>query len=413
MKLWTLPSLFEGDGSESRIGVPTTKKEHTMTTDSTTITSLLEQLIAEGPQAMTQVMTTLMNVAMRLEREQYLGAGHYQRDPERRGYANGFKPKKVDTLAGTLHLDIPKTAGTPEPFFPSSLERGRRSCRAVMLAAAEMYVTGVSTRDVEKVLKQFGIEGLSSTQVSRAAKLLDVDLEAWRNRPLGHIHYVFLDARYEKTREHGVADDCAVLTAIGVDCDGRRRVLGVSIAVSEAEVHWRAFLESLVARGLVGVAFITSDDHAGLKAARWQRCQFHIAQNAIHHAPNLSLRTTIGEQLRAVWNASTLEAAESELKRLIGSHRVTAPKLASWLETAVPEGLAVFKLPKTHQRRMRTSNPIERAIQQELKRRTQKIRVFANEASLERLVSAILIEIDEQWAASKMPYLNCKNTEAD
>ena len=391
-----------------------------MTPNDTTIASLLEQLIAEGPQAMSQVMTTLMNVAMRLEREQFLGAGHYERGPERLGYANGVKSKKVDTLAGTLHLDIPKTAGTPEPFYPASLERGRRSCRAVMLAAAEMYVKGVSTRDVEKVLAEFGIEGLSSTQVSRAAALLDADLEAWRKRPLGVYRYVFLDARYEKTREHGVADDCAVLTAIGVDPDGRRRVLGVSIAVSEAEVHWRAFLESLVARGLAGVAFITSDDHAGLKAARkavlpgarWQRCQFHIAQNAIHHAPNLNLRNTIGEELRAVWNAPSLEAAEAELKRLIGSHRAAAPKLASWLETAVPEGLAVFKLPKAHWRRMRTSNPIERSIQQELKRRTQKIRVFANEASLERLVSAILIEIDEQWAASTIPYLTLKNTEA-
>ena len=370
-----------------------------MTLNDTTMARLLEQLIAEGPQAMREVMTTLMNVAMSLEREQFLGAEHYERDPERRGYANGYKPKRIDTTAGTLHLDIPKTSGSAEPFYPQSLERGRRSCRAVMLAAAEMYVKGVSTRAVEKVLAEFGIEGLSSTQVSRAAKLLDADLDAWRRRPLGHFRYIFLDARYEKTREHGVADDCAVLSAIGVDELGRRRVLGVSIKVSEAEVHWRAFLESLVARGLQGVAFITSDDHAGLKAARkavlpgarWQRCQFHLAQNAIHHAPNLGVRKLIGEELRAVWNAATLEAADAELKTLVGRYRKDAPKLAGWLESAVPEGLAVFKLPKEHRRRMRTSNPIERSIQQELKRRTQKIRVFPNEASLERLVSAILI----------------------
>jgi len=392
-----------------------------MTTTDTTIARLLEQLIAEGPQAMRQVMTTLMNVAMGLEREQSLGAGHYERAAERRGYANGYKPKTVDTLAGTLHLDIPKTAGAPEPFYPASLERGRRSCRAVMLAAAEMYVKGVSTRDVEKVLKEFGIEGLSSTQVSRASALLDADLEAWRNRPLGRFRYVFLDARYEKTREHGVSDDCAVLTAIGVDELGRRRVLGVSIKVSEAEVHWRSFLESLVARGLQGVAFITSDDHAGLKAARkavlpgarWQRCQFHIAQNAIHHAPNLSVRKVIGEELRNVWNAQSLEAAEAELKTLVARYRKEAPKLASWLETTVPEGLAAFKLPKEHRRRLRTSNPIERSIQQEIKRRTQKIRVFPNEASLERLVTAILVEIDETWTASLQPYVNWKNNDAD
>jgi len=354
-----------------------------MTPNDTTIAALLDQLIAEGPQAMRQVVTTLMNVAMSLERERFLGADLYQRAPDRRGYANGYKPKKVDTLAGTLDLDVPKTAGAPEPFYPASLERGRRSCRA--------------------------------------AKLLDVDLEAWRNRPLGRLRYIFLDARYEKTREHGVVDDCAVLTAIGVDELCRRRVLGVSIKVSEAEVHWRAFLESLVARGLQGVAFITSDDHAGLKAARkavlpgarWQRCQFHLAQNAIHHAPNLGVRKIIGEQLRDIWNANTLEAAEAELKSLINHYRKEAPKLASWLETAVPEGLAVFKLPKEHRRRMRTSNPIERSIQQELKRRTQKIRVFPNEASLERLVTAILVEIDETWTASLQPYVNWNITDAD
>jgi transposase-like protein len=385
------------------------------------IAAVLEQLAAEGPQAMSQVMTMLMNLAMRTEREQYLGAGHYERSVGRRGYANGTKPKKIDTPLGTLTLDVPKTAGAAVPFFPRSLERGRRSTRAIMLAAAEMYVKGVSTRAVEKVLAEFGIEGLSSTQVSRAAALLDEELEAWRKRPLGCFRYVFLDARYEKSREHGVADDCAVLSAIGIDPLGRRRVLGVSVAFSEAEVHWRAFLQSLVARGLQGVEFLTSDDHPGLKAARqavlpgarWQRCQFHLAQNAIHHAPNLAIRKAIGAELRAVWDARNLGAAQEELKRLVAKYRGTAPKLAAWLEDNVPEGLAVYKLPAEHRRTMRTSNPIERAIQQELKRRTRKIRIFPNEASLLRLVTAILVEIDEQWAASQKPYVNFNCTNAD
>ena len=392
-----------------------------MASNDTTIAAVMEQLIAEGPQAMAPVMTALMNAAMRLERDQFLGAGHYERSLGRRGYANGAKLKKIDTPAGTLTLDVPKTAGAPKPFFPQSLERGRRSCRAVMLCAAEMYVKGVSTRSVEKVLAEFGIEGLSSMQVSRAAAMLDEELEAWRNRPLGCFRYLFLDARYEKTREHGVADDCAVLTAIGIEPSGKRRVLGVSVAFSEAEVHWRAFLESLVARGLQGVEFITSDDHSGLKAARkavlpgarWQRGQFHLAQNAIHHAPNQAIRKAIGEELRAVWDAPSLGSAEEELKRLVAKYRSPASKLAAWLENNVPEGLAAFKLPRDHWRRMRTSNPIERSIQQELKRRTQKIRVFANEASLVRLVSAILVEIDEQWAASQLPYVNFNNAGAD
>ncbi len=392
-----------------------------MTSKDTTMAAVLEQLTAEGPQAMAQVMTTLMNLAMRLEREQYLGASHYERSSGRRGYANGVKPKKVDTAAGTLTLDVPKTAGVPEPFFPQSLERGRRSCRAVMLAAAEMYVKGVSTRAVEKVLAEFGIEGLSSTQVSRAAAMLDEELEAWRSRPLGRFRYLFLDARYEKTREQGVADDCAVLTAIGIEPSGKRRILGVYVAFSEAEAHWRAFLENLVARGLQGVEFITSDDHPGLKAARqavlpgarWQRCQFHLAQNSIHHAPNQTIRKVIGEELRAVWDAPNLGSAQEELKRLVAKYRSPASKLAEWLENNVPEGFAVFKLPRDQRRRMRTSNPIERSIQQELKRRTRKIRVFPNEDSLLRLVSAILVEIDEQWAASQTPYVNFNNTNAD
>jgi transposase-like protein len=171
-------------------------------------------------------------------------------------------------------------------------------------------------------LAEFGLKSLSSTQVSRAAKLLDTELDAWRTRPLGEFRHLFIDARYEKEREGGVVRDVAIFAAIGVDADGARRVLGVSADPSEAEIHWRTFLDSLVARGLRGVATITSDDHAGLGAARkavfpgalWQRCQFHLAQSAIHHAPNNAIRKRIGAELRRVWNAANLQAAEEELK---------------------------------------------------------------------------------------------------
>ncbi|MFQ5344127.1 MAG: IS256 family transposase [Anaerolineae bacterium] len=383
------------------------------TNEGTSIEALMEQLIESGSEEMASVFAGLFNLAMRIERERFLGAGHYQRTPERRGYANGTKAKKIDTPAGTVTLTVPKTADHEEPFYPQALERGRRSCRAVMLAVAEMYVKGVSTRDAEAVMKEFGLESLSSSQVSRAAKLLDEELEAWRNRPLGETRYLILDARYEKVREAGVVRDAAVLSAIGIGSDQRRRVLGVSCAVSEAEVHWRAFLESLVARGMRGVAFIVSDDHPGLGAARkavlggatWQRCQFHLAQNAVHHAPNLAIRKAIGKELRRVWDAPDIKAAEGELARLVEHYREPAAKLARWLETAIPEGLAVFSLPERHHKRMRTSNPMERSIQQEIKRRTQKVRLFPNEASLERLVTAILVEIDEKWATSDKAYI--------
>lgn len=378
-----------------------------------TVAELMEQLIETGPEGMAVAFTAMLNLAMRIERERHVGAQAYERSPERSGYANGYKPKKLDTRAGTLTVQVPKSRGSDTPFYPQALERGRRSSRAVMLAIAQMYIQGVSTRDVEKVMAEFGLESLSSAQVSRAAALMDEELEAWRTRQLGAFPYLFLDARYEKVRIDGVVRDAAILSAIGIDEDGKRNVLGLSVALSEAEVHWRDFLDSLVARGLRGVRFITSDDHAGLVAARkavfpgavWQRCQFHLARNAIHHAPSAFARKAIGRQLRAVWNATDRPSAEAELARIAKACADSAPKLATWLERAIPEGLAVFSLPEAHWRRMRTANPIERAIQQELKRRTRKIRVFPNEAALERLATAILVEIDEEWIATNRAYI--------
>ena len=181
-----------------------------------------------------------------------------------------------------------------------------------------------------------------------------------------------------------------------------------------------AFLDSLVQRGLRGVRFITSDDHAGLGAARravfggtiWQRCQFHLAQNAVHHAPNAAIRSVIGAELRAVWNARDLNRAKEELRLLVQQYEKTAPGLSRWLERNVPEGLAVFGLPEPHRVKMRTSNPIERSVQQEIKRRTIKVRVFPSVEALLRLVSAILVEIDERWAASTQPYINWKTDAA-
>lgn len=256
----------------------------------TGVEGLLEHLIEHGANDIATVFARAFELAMQIERERFLGAGHYERTPKRQAYANGYRPKRIDTPAGTVTAQVPKTAGHDgAPFYPQSLERGCRSVRAVMLAVAEMYIKGVSTREAEAVMREFGIESLSSSQVSRAAKLLDDELEAWRTRPLGEMKYLFLDARYEKVRLGGVVRDAAVLSAIGIGPDERRRVLGVSVALSEAEVHWRAFLEILQARGMRGVEYVVSDDHAGLHAARravlggakWQRCQFHFARNAI------------------------------------------------------------------------------------------------------------------------------------
>jgi transposase-like protein len=224
-------------------------------------------LIAEhGTDSMQQAFATLLNIAMRTEREQVLGARPHERTPERRGHANGFKPKSLRTRVGTLTVQVPKTRGID--FYPSALERGVRSERALLCALAEMYVQGVSTRRVTAVLEELcGLE-VSSSQVSRATAELDEELEAWRTRSIGEVHHLILDARYEKVRHAGTVISTAVLVATGVLADGRRTILGVSVARSEAEVHWRAFLRSLLERGMHGVRLVVSDDHEGLRAAR-------------------------------------------------------------------------------------------------------------------------------------------------
>jgi len=374
---------------------------------STRFEELLQLLSEHGFDGMAEAIEILMNEAMKLQRADALGAMPYQRTETRRGYANGFKPKTVNSRLGRLNLQVPQTRDVE--FYPSALERGARSERALKLAVAEMYVHGVSTRKVAEITKELCGLDISSSQVSRAAALLDEELEAWRARPLGKTPYVILDARYEKVRHGGSVRDCAVLIAIGVLDAGRRCVLGVSVSLSEAEVHWRDFLKSLIDRGLHGVQLIVSDDHVGLKQARkacfpgvvWQRCQFQLMQNAMQYVPKVALRVEVAQDLRNVFNASDRHEADRRLAQLVKKYANTAPDLSAWMETNVPEGLAVFELPRTHQRRLRTTNALER-LNEEIKRRTRVATLFPNEASLLRLVSAILSETSEDWETGKV-----------
>jgi transposase-like protein len=264
---------------------------------------------------MAQAMQLLINEAMKLERQAALGARPFERTPQRRGQANGFKPKTVQTRVGPLQLKVPQTRGVP--FYPSALERGQRSERALKLAIAEMYVQGVTTRKVTAVMEQLcGLE-VTSSQVSRAAKALDDELEQWRQRPLGELLYLFVDARYEHVRVGGVVVSCSLLVATGVTPDGKRTVLGVSVSRSEAEVHWRDFLASLQTRGLHGVQLIVSDDHAGLQAAlrarmagvKWQRCQFHLAKNLLGYLPPNVSQKEASAELRGVFKQYCRRAA--------------------------------------------------------------------------------------------------------
>ena len=370
------------------------------------MSQVLDLLIESGFDGMARAMELLLNEAMKLERSAVLGARPYERTPGRRGHANGFKPKTVHARVGDLELAVPQTRGVP--FYPSSLERGQRSERALKLAVAEMYLQGVSTRKVTAVMEELcGLE-VTSMQVSRAVQALDEELTRWRNRSLGEITYLLLDARYEKVRIGGAVASCALLVAVGISPDGQRSILGVSVSLSEAEVHWREFLACLQARGLHGVRMITSDDHAGLTealAARfsgvpWQRCQFHLAKNLLDHVPKNLPQEEISRELGSVFNAPDRAEAERLLGRMVDKYAESAPKLSTWLEENVPQGLTVFDFPAKHRRRLRTNNLLER-LNREIKRRTRVATLFPNEDSLLRLATAVLMETDEEWQTQK------------
>lgn len=273
---------------------------------------------------------------------------------------------------------------------------------------AELCVQRVSTAKVSKITEELCGCEISSSDVSRATALLDEELAQWRARPLGAVKYLILDARYEKVRHGGRVVDCAVLVAVGVDPEGHRSILGVSVSLSEAEVHWRAFFKSLLERGLHGVELIASDAHAGLKEARracfhgvpWQRCQFHLLHNALAHVPRQELKREVLDDLQSVLHSADERTAREQLQRVTRKYEKSAPALAAWIEENVPESLAVFALPAAHRKRLRTTNVLER-LNRELKRRTRVATLFANEAALLRLVTAVLIEFSEEWETGK------------
>jgi putative transposase len=379
------------------------------------LNEIVNLISSQSPDALAESVRLLLNHAMKVERAKVLEAQPYQRTPSRKGYANGFKAKTLQTRLGEIQVAVPQVRGEVD-FYPSALERGQRTERALTLAIAEMYVQGVSTRRVSAILSELagGLE-ISAMQVSRAAAELDQSLEVWRNRNLDSIAYPYLilDARYEKVRRDGSVLDTAVLFAIGVDASGTRTILGVSTALSEAHVHWGSFLASLLARGLSGVRFIVSDDHPGLRkaltahfpAVPWQRCQFHLQQNATHYVPKLPMRPVVAAELREIFEAQSRPLAEALLNTLVTKYTRTAPELSRWLEQNLPEGFTVFSLPKEHRKRLRTSNAAER-VNQELKRRTRVVRIFPNPASLLRLVSALLSDISDDWETVEHPYLS-------
>jgi putative transposase len=370
--------------------------------DFTLPAELLEQVSKQGFDILPELIQVIINAAIQAERQQHLKAAPYQHTEERQGHANGYKPKTVHTRVGDITFSIPQVR--EGGFYPEALEKGLRSERALTLALAEMYVQGVSTRKVKAITEQLCGVSVSSTQVSQAAKLLDDELEKWRNRPLGEYPYLYLDAYYERVREDGQVRDLAVLSAVGINWDGKREILGVSVSLSEHEVHWRAFLESLKARSLGGMQLITSDDHAGLKAARqavfgsipWQRCQFHLQQNAQAYVPRKQMQAEVAEDIRTIFNAPDRATAEVYLAKAVEKYQKSASRLATWMADNLPEGLTLFSFPTAHRRLIRTTNGVER-LHREVRRRARVVSIFPNQASCLRLVSAVLNEISEEW----------------
>lgn len=366
----------------------------------------IEELTRQGLDAIPELMRVLLNNIMQVERSKYLQAGEYERTADRKGHANGYKPKTVRTRIGEITFAVPQVR--EGGFYPSALEKGLRSERALVATLAEMYVQGVSTRKVKAITEELcGIE-VSAMQVSRATAQLDAVLQEWRERPLREITYLYVDARYEKVREAGQVRDAAVLVASGITPAGERQVLGVSVSLSEHETHWKAFLQGLKDRGMQGVQLVISDDHAGLGAARravlgsvpWQRCQFHLQQNAAAYVPKQAMRMEVAADIRSMFNAPDRKTAEEFLSAAIQKYAVSAPRLSAWLEENLAEGFTVFDFPLEHRRSIRTTNSLER-INKEIRRRTRVVGVFPNEASCLRLVSALLMEISEEWQIGK------------
>ncbi len=368
---------------------------------------ILEHIAEQGLNYLPALIRIVVNAAMKAERQRYLGVAPYERSDERRDQANGYKPKTVRTRLGDITFDIPQVRRGE--FYPQALEKGLRSERALTMALAEMYVQGTSTRKVNAIVEKLCGSQVSSAMVSKAAAELDTILEAWRNRPLGEIVYLFLDARYEKVRLNGQIVDMAILIAQGIDAEGKRRILGVSLGLGEAEVYWRTFLQSLVQRGLCGIQLITSDDHSGLRQALravfggipWQRCQYHLQQNATQYVPRKEMLAEVAADIRKVFDAPDRPTAEMYLKQIIQKYEKSASRLADWIEHNLPEGLTVFAFPEAHRRKLRTNNGLER-LNREIDRRTRVVGIFPNEAACLRLISAILMEQDEAWQTGRV-----------
>lgn len=372
--------------------------------------SEIKELLLSDRDLMKELMRDALNEILNGEMTEVLQAACSERTDDRKGYRSGYYNRGLVTRIGKLELRVPRDRNGE--FSTSLFERYQRSEKALVAALAEMYVQGVSTRKVKAITEELCGHQFSASSISTINKTLDDSLERFSKRRLEEQYpYLILDARYEKVREDGVIRSRAVLVAIGISWEGKRQILAVELANRESATSWREFLLGLKERGLHGVEFVVSDDHAGLKRAisetlseaSWQRCYVHFLRNALDHLPRKADDDCLKE-LRWIYDRRDLEEARRDLQAWIGKWQGKYPKLVDWVEENIGETLTFYRLPLAHHKHLKSTNMLER-LNEEIKRRTTVVRIFPNEESCLRLVRALCIEVHETWIEDNR-YLN-------
>ena len=380
----------------------------TMTDDKIALRALLEK----GSDA-TFLRDTISFAAQRLmelETEGLCGAGHGERSPERINQRNGYRDREWQTRVGTVELRIPKLR--KGSYFPTFLEPRRLAEKALTAVIQEAYVQGISTRSVDDLVRSLGLEGVSKSQVSRLCGEIDERVRTFLNRPIeGEWPYIWLDATYVKARRDHHIVSVAVIVAVGVNTDGRREVLGMTVGHSEAETFWIEFLRSLARRGLRGVKLVVSDAHEGLKAAiakvlnaTWQRCRVHFMRNALAYAGKTQ-RRIVSAWIGTAFAQDTAAAAKKQWRDVADQARPRVPKLAALMDDAEADVLAYMSFPAQHRAKLHSTNPLER-LNGEIKRRADVVGIFPNEDAVTRLIGALLLEQNDEWAVQRARYMS-------
>ena len=365
------------------------------------------RVLREGIRVLSQAL-------METEVAGLIGAERHERTGERTAYRNGTRLRTWDTRVGTIELAIPKVK--PGTYFPSLLQPRRRAEHALLAVVQEAYVHGVSTRKVDDLVRALGLDGISKSEVSRICGELDTAVAAFRTRPLtGEHRYLWVDATYHKVRVDGRVMSQATVVAVAVTSEGDRQVLGIDVGPSEDRAFWTAFLRSLVKRGLTGVRLVISDAHEGLKQAiatvltgtTWQRCRVHFMRNLLATVSQ-GMREAIAAVVRTIFAQPDHASALVQLRKVADGLRPRFPRAATLLEDAAEDVLAYRHFPLAHQRQLHSTNTLER-LNKEIKRRSNVVGIFPNPAAVIRLVGAILIEQDDEWAVAERRYFSAES----